>query len=58
MNYTNSSTYFYIKNLFSNSCIHFKSALDWAPKSENSRGLATKLPVTQSADILDDEFIF
>jgi hypothetical protein len=40
MNYWSSSNYFSIKYSISNSFIQFKRSLDWASKSENSRGSA------------------
>jgi hypothetical protein len=39
MNFISSSTYFHIKNPFSNSFIQFKIALDWASNPEKPRGL-------------------
>jgi hypothetical protein len=48
MIYTSSRVYFHIKNPISNSFNEFKSVLDWASNSENSRGLGGKFPMTQS----------
>jgi hypothetical protein len=39
MNYSNSSTQLYNKNLFSNSFIQFIMALDWASNPEKFRGI-------------------
>jgi hypothetical protein len=53
MNLAGSNSYFHTKYSFSNLFTQFKWALDWAPKYRNSRGLVTKIPMTQSDDKLD-----
>jgi hypothetical protein len=42
MNYTNSSTYFYIKNLFSICFLWFYTILDWVSISREDRGHEVK----------------
>jgi hypothetical protein len=47
MNYSNSSTHLYNKNLLSNPFIQFIMALDWASFSMKRRGLGVNIPKTQ-----------
>jgi hypothetical protein len=44
MNYSNSSTHLYNKNLFSNPFIQFITSLDWASISREGRGLCARYP--------------
>jgi hypothetical protein len=53
MIYTNSSTYFYIKNLFSIYFLWFSSFLDWASISGKHRGSGTNDPKTQTTHAVD-----
>jgi hypothetical protein len=48
MIYTNSSTYFYIKNLFSVYFLGFPNLLDWASISEENRGPGANVTKTQA----------
>jgi hypothetical protein len=48
MNYQSSSIYFHIKNPFIIQFLGFYNTLDWASKSENSRGPGAKDPETQN----------
>jgi hypothetical protein len=57
MNYSNSSTHLYNKNLFSNPFIQFIMALDWASFSMKRRGLGVKIPKTQRTQQVDGGLI-
>jgi hypothetical protein len=58
MNYTNSSTYFYINNLFSICFLWFSSFLDWASIKQEHRGLSANISKTQTTHKADCGFVF
>jgi hypothetical protein len=58
MIYTSSSTYFYIKNPFSNYFPRFPNPLDWAHENREAWGSPRKKHQTQRTVIRDGGFIF